>query len=156
MSVKPIPDGMHTLTPHIVCADANGAIDWYKKAFSAVELSRMPGPDGKLMHGAVRIGDSVMMLAEEMPSWNSLGPNSLKGSPVYLHLYVPDVDASIAQAVAAGATATMPATDMFWGDRYGQVQDPYGHKWSIATHTRDMTPEQMNEAMKQMGQQDCA
>lgn len=150
MSVNPIPEGMHTITPHIVCAGANGAIDFYKKAFGAVELSRLPGPDGKLMHGAIRIGDSTMMLTEEMPAWGSLGPKALKGSPVVLHLYVPDVDASVAKAVAAGCTVTMPVSDMFWGDRYGQVEDPYGHRWSVATHTRDVTPGEMQEAMKQM------
>jgi uncharacterized glyoxalase superfamily protein PhnB len=149
-SVKPVPDGMHALTPHIVCAGAAEAIDFYKKAFDAVELSRMPGPNGKLMHGAVRIGDSVLMLTDEMPEWGSLGPLALKGSPVVLHLYVPDADAAFAQAVAAGCTVTLPVADMFWGDRYGQVVDPYGHRWSIATHLKDMTPEQMAEGMSRM------
>jgi PhnB protein len=149
-AVKAIPEGMHTLTPHLVCAGASGAIDFYKKAFGAVELSRMPGPNGKLMHGAVRIGDSVMMLTDEFPDHGSFGPNALKGSPVVLHLYVPDVDASIAQAAAAGCTVTMPVTDMFWGDRYGQVTDPYGHRWSIATHTREVTPDEMKAAMASM------
>jgi PhnB protein len=156
VSVKPIPEGMHTITPHIVCADANGAIDFYKKAFDAVELTRMQGPGGKLMHGAVRIGDSHLMLTDEAPDWGSLGPKSLKGSPVVIHLYVPDVDASVAKAVAAGCKVTMPVTDMFWGDRYGQIEDPYGHRWSVATHTRDVTPAEMQEAMKQMAPQHSA
>lgn len=150
-TVKPIPDGMHSLTPHLVCAGATEAIDFYKKAFNAVELTRLDGPDGKLMHAALRIGDSVLMLVDEAPQWGSFGPKALKGSPVYLHLYVQDVDASLAQAVAAGAKLTMPAADMFWGDRYGQLEDPFGHKWSVATHTRDLTPEEIKEGMAKMG-----
>jgi uncharacterized glyoxalase superfamily protein PhnB len=148
--VKPIPDGMHSLTPHLICAGAADAIDFYKKAFNAIEQSRLPGPDGKLMHGSVKIGDSVLMLTDEFPEWGSFGPKSLKGSPVTIHLYVEDVDASVAQAVAAGAKVTMPVDDMFWGDRYGKVEDPFGHQWSIGTHTRDLTPEQIQEGMAQM------
>jgi PhnB protein len=150
-NVKPIPDGMHSLTPHLVCADAAAAIEFYKAAFGAVELSRLPGPGGKLMHGSVRIGDSVLMLTDEMPEWGSLGPKALKGSPVTIHLYVNDVDAAVARAVAAGAKVTMPVADMFWGDRYGQLEDPFGHKWSVATHTRDLTPAQIQEGMAKMG-----
>jgi PhnB protein len=150
-SVKPIPEGMHTLTPHLVCADASSAIDFYKKAFGATELARMPGPNGKLMHGAVRIGDSVLMLVDEMPEWGSLGPKALKGSPVTIHMYVEDADAALARAVAAGAKVTMPLADMFWGDRYGQIEDPFGHRWSIATHIRDASPEEMRQAMAKMG-----
>jgi PhnB protein len=150
-NAKPIPDGMHSLTPHLVCAGAGAAIDFYKAAFGAVELSRLPGPGGKLMHGSVRIGDSVLMLTDEMPEWGSLGPKALKGSPVTIHLYVKDVDAAVAQAVAAGAKVTMPVADMFWGDRYGQLEDPFGHKWSVATHTRDLTPAQIQEGMAKMG-----
>ena len=107
---KPIPDGMHSLTPHIVCAGAADAIDFYKRAFNAVEQARMPGPDGKLMHAAVTIGDSTLMLVDENPQWGALGPKALKGSPVTIHLYVPDVDATVAQAVAAGARVTMPTS----------------------------------------------
>jgi PhnB protein len=149
-AVKPIPDGMHSLTPHLVCAGAADAIEFYKKAFGAIELSRMPGPNGKLMHGAVRIGDSVLMLVDEMPEWGSFGPKALKGSPVTIHVYVKDVDAFTAQAVAAGAKVKMPVADMFWGDRYGQLEDPFGHYWSIATHVRDMTPQEMQEEMAKM------
>lgn len=145
-----IPEGMHTLTPHLICRDANAAIDFYEKAFGATAIARLPGPDGKLMHGMMRIGDSMVMLAEESPQWNSLSPLTLKNSPVVLHLYVPDADAAIEKARAAGATVTMPAADMFWGDRYGQVADPYGHRWSIAHHVRDVSPEEMQEAMKSM------
>lgn len=146
-SVKPIPEGMHSLTPHLVCANAGEAIDFYVKAFDAVEMHRLPGPNGKLMHGMVRIGDSALMLVDEMPEWGTLGPKALKGSPVTIHLYVKDADATVAQAVAAGAKVTMPVTDMFWGDRYGQVEDPFGHRWSVATHTRDVTEAEMQEAM---------
>ena len=148
-SVKPIPDGMHSLTPHLVCANAAAAIDFYVKAFNAVEHGRLPGPGGKIMHASLGIGDSHLMLVDEMPEWGSLGPKSLKGSPVTIHLYVQDVDAAVAQAVAAGAKVTMPVADMFWGDRYGQLEDPFGHRWSVATHTRDVSPEDMKKAMAQ-------
>ncbi len=149
-AAKPIPDGMHALTPHIVCAGAADAIAFYRKAFGAAELARLEGPGGKLMHAAVRIGDSVLMLMDEFPEWGTLGPKALKGTPVTLHLYVKDVDAEMARAVAAGATVTMPVSDMFWGDRYGQVEDPFGHRWSIATHTRDLSPEEIRKGMEAM------
>ena len=148
--VKPIPEGMHSLTPHLVCAGAADAIQFYKKAFGAVETARIPGPQGRLIHAAVRIGDSTLMLVDEMPEWGALGPKALKGSPVTVHLYVEDVDATVASAVAAGAKVTMPVADMFWGDRYGQLEDPFGHRWSVATHTRDLTPAEMNEGMARM------
>lgn len=147
---KPIPDGMHSLTPHLVCADAAAAIEFYKAAFGATELTRLPGPNGKLMHGAVRIGDSTLMLVDESPEWGMLGPKALKGSPVTIHLYVADADATAAQAVAAGARITMPLADMFWGDRYGVLEDPFGHRWSVATHVRDTTLEEMQQAMAKM------
>jgi uncharacterized glyoxalase superfamily protein PhnB len=148
--VKPIPEGMHSLTPHIVCAGAADAIEFYKKAFNAREEGRMPGPDGKLIHAMVRIGDSALMLVDEMPQHGALGPKSLKGSPVTIHLYVEDVDATVAQAVKAGAKVTMPIADMFWGDRYGQLEDPFGHHWSVATHKRDLSSEEIREGMKSM------
>jgi uncharacterized glyoxalase superfamily protein PhnB len=148
---QPIPEGMHSLTPHLVCAGAAEAIDFYKRAFNAIEQARMPGPDGKLMHAAVQIGDSTLMLVDENPQWGLLGPKALKGSPVAIHLYVPDVDATVAQAVAAGAKVTMPVADMFWGDRYGQLEDPFGHRWSVATHTRELTSEEIREGMAKMG-----
>ena len=148
--VKPIPDGMHSITPHLVCAGAADAIGFYQKAFGAVEQMRIPGPGGKLMHASVRIGDSMLMLVDEAPEWGAFGPKALNGSPVTVHLYVPDVDATVAQAVAAGAKVTMPVSDMFWGDRYGQLEDPFGHRWSVATHTRDLTPQQIQEAMAAM------
>jgi uncharacterized glyoxalase superfamily protein PhnB len=151
MKVKPIPDGMHSVTPHLVCAGAADAIEFYKKAFGAVDLGRLPGPKGRLMHAAIRIGDSTVMLVDEMPEWGAFGPKSLKGSPVTIHLYVQDVDASVARAVAAGAKITMPLDDMFWGDRYCKVEDPFGHHWSIATHVREVSPEEMQQAMQKMG-----
>lgn len=150
-AVKPIPEGMHSLTPHLVCAGAASAIEFYKKAFNATEQARLPGPNGKLMHAAVRIGDSTLMLVDENPQYGMLGPKSLKGSPVTIHLYVNDVDATVAQAVSAGAKVTMPAADMFWGDRYGQLEDPFGHRWSVATHMRDVSREEMREGMAKMG-----
>jgi PhnB protein len=149
--VNPIPADMHVITPHLVCAGAADAIEFYKKAFNAEEGGRLPGPDGKLMHAMVRIGGAALMLVDEMPEWGALGPKALKGSPVTIHLYVTDVDATVAQAVAAGAKITMPVADMFWGDRYGQLEDPFGHRWSVATHIRDVKPEDMAAAMAQAG-----
>ena len=122
--VAPIPEGMHSVTPHLVCAGASDAMAFYTRAFGAVETARIPGPNGKLIHGAVRIGDSTVMLVDEMPEWNALGPKALKGTAVTIHLYVEDVDAIAARAVAAGAKVVMPVADMFWGDRYGVLEDP--------------------------------
>jgi len=147
------PEGMHSLTPHLVCDDASAAIAFYKAAFGAVETMRLPGPGGKLMHAALRIGDSTLMLVDENPEWGALGPKRLKGSPVTIHLYVPDADAAVAQAVAAGAKVTMPVADQFWGDRYGQLEDPFGHHWSVATPQRELSLDEMRQAMSKMG--DC-
>jgi uncharacterized glyoxalase superfamily protein PhnB len=147
--VDPIPEGMHTITPHLVCAGASEAIDFYKKAFGATEEMRLPGPDGKLMHGSVRIEGSVVMLVDENPEWGALGPTALKGTPVTIHIYVRDVDAFVARAVEAGAKVVMPVNDMFWGDRYGILEDPFGHHWSVATHVRDLTPEEIAQAMRE-------
>ncbi len=138
------------VTPHLVCAGAAEAIEFYKKAFGAVEVMRLPGKDGRLMHAAVEIGRATIMLADEMPEWGSLSPTSLKGTPVTIHLYVDDVDAFFERAVAAGATAKMPAADMFWGDRYGVLVDPFGHSWSVATPQREVTPEEIRDALKNM------
>jgi uncharacterized glyoxalase superfamily protein PhnB len=149
--VKSIPKGMHTLAPHIICKGAADAIKFYKKAFGAIEIFRMPTPDRKkLLHAEIRIGDSVVMLAEEFPEWGALGPISLKGSPVTLHIYVKDVDAFVKRAVKAGAKVTMAVADMFWGDRYGKIEDPFGHHWSVATHIRDVSPKEMERAAKEM------
>jgi PhnB protein len=149
-SVKSIPEGMHTVTPHLICAGAAEAIEFYKKAFGSTETSRLAGPNGKLMHGSIRIGDSTVMLVDEMPEYGSLGPKALNGSSVLIHLYVEDVDAFTARAVAAGAKITMPVQDMFWGDRYGQLEDPFGHRWSVATHVRDVGAVEMQQAMQKM------
>ena len=149
---KPVPDGFRTVTPHLICAGAADAIEFYKKAFGATEMFRLPGPDGRLMHASIMIGDSVIMLVDEMKEMGALGPKSRGGTPVGIHLQVEDADALFARAVAAGAAVKMPVMDMFWGDRYGVVVDPFGHEWSIATHIRDLTPDEIAaaalEAMK--------
>jgi PhnB protein len=152
MKAKSIPEGMHSVTPHLICAGAAKAIDFYVKAFGAVEEARLPAPDGRIMHAAVRIGDSTVMLVDEMPEWGALGPKSLKGSPVTIHLYVDDVDGFVARAVKSGAKVTMPVEDQFWGDRYGKIEDPFGHHWSVATHVRDVSADEMQKAMREMEQ----
>jgi PhnB protein len=144
---KRIPDHMHTVTPHLVVAGAAEAIEFYKKAFNAVEQMRLPAPNGKLMHACVRIGDSNVMLVDENPEWNIKGPKVYGGTPTTLHLSVEDADATYNQALAAGATSLMPPMDAFWGDRYGIVVDPFGHAWSIAHHQFDYTPEEMQQNM---------
>jgi PhnB protein len=149
-AVSPIPDGMHTVTPHLICDGAAEAIEFYKKAFNATEKSRLPGPNGKLMHASIQVGDSTIMLVDEMPQHGALSPKSLKGSPVAIHLYVEDADAFAARAVAAGAQMTMPITDMFWGDRFGQFVDPFGHRWSVATKVRDLSPHEIQQGFKAM------
>lgn len=140
---------MHTVTPHLVCAGTADAIEFYKNAFEAVELMRLPGPDGKVIHACLRIGDSAVMLAEESPEYGSFGPKSLKGSSVIIHLYVEDVDAFTSRAIDAGARVTLPVQDMFWGDRYGQLEDPFGHRWSVATHVRDLSQEAIQQAARE-------
>lgn len=147
-TAKPIPDGMHTVNPHLVIQGAAQAIEFYKRNFGAEEIERMPGPDGRIMHAMLKIGDSMVMLSDEYPEWDSKSPTTLKGTAAALMIYVPNVDASFAQAVNDKATAQMPVTDMFWGDRYGELTDPFGHRWGIATHKEDLTPEQISERMK--------
>jgi PhnB protein len=151
--VNPVPEDMHSVTPHLVCAGAAEAIEFYKRAFGAVEAARVPGPGGKLMHAMIRIGDSAVMLVDEMPEWGALGPKTLNGSPVTLHLYVEDADAAFERAVKAGAKVTMPLADQFWGDRFGKLVDPFGHHWSVATHVRDVSMEEAQQAMKAMRKQ---
>ena len=146
--VKPVPEGMRTVTPHLVCAGAAEAIEFYRKAFGALETARLPGPQGKIMHAMIRIGDSAVMLVDEFPEMDSVSPKTLKGSPVTIHLYVDNVDATVERAVKAGAKITMPVADMFWGDRYGQLVDPFGHRWSVGTHIRDVSMEEMQQAMQ--------
>jgi PhnB protein len=142
-----LPDGLAVITPHLICTNAAAAIEFYCKAFGALEESRLPGPDGKLMHASVRINGAPLYLVDEMLEHGALSPQTLKGSPIFIHLQVPDVDAVVAQAVAAGATVTMPVADMFWGDRYGQLTDPFGHRWSIATRKHNLTQEQVTAAL---------
>jgi PhnB protein len=149
---KPQPDHMHTLTPHLICANAYDAIDFYKRAFGAEEISRLAGPNGKLLHAMLKIGDSPLMLVEENADWGALGPATLKGTPVTIHMYVDDVDAAFAHAVREGATGKMPPADMFWGDRFCAVNDPFGHSWSIATHIRDVPHEEAQAAANSMGE----
>lgn len=145
-----------SLSPHITCRDAFKAIDFYKKAFGAEEMMRLAAPDGRLMHAALRINGAVVMMNDEMPEHGALSPLALKGTPVTLHLNVPDVDKWFARAVKAGATVRMPVADMFWGDRYGIVKDPFGHSWSIATHQKDLSLDEIKAAMKHMGGPDKA
>ncbi len=149
-SLNGCPEGMHTATPYLTCAGAAEAIEFYKNAFNAEELARLPGPDGEIVHAMIRIGDSMVMLADEFPEMESFSPKSLKGSPVTIHLYVENVDAFVSRAVEAGAKIVMPVADMFWGDRYGQLEDPFGHKWSVATHIRDVTPEELERGAREM------
>ena len=153
--VKKIPEGMTAVTPHLVCAGAGEAIDFYKKAFGAQEVARMPGPDGKLMHGMITINGAAVMLVDENPQWGALGPKALKGTPVTIHLYVEDADAVASKAIKAGCREVMPVQDMFWGDRYGVLEDPYGHSWSVATHMREVSPEEMKKAMEAMAKEPC-
>ena len=147
--VKPVPEGFHTITPHLTVRDAKKAIEFYKKAFGAVEQGVMTTPDGKVMHAQLRIGDSPLMLNDESPEWGNLSPLSTSGAGFTIHLYVDKVDDLFNQAVSAGATAKMPVMDMFWGDRYGQVKDPYGYTWSLATHIADLSPEEMEKGAKE-------
>lgn len=151
-AVKPIPEGMHSLTAHLICSDAVAAIDFYQRAFGAVELSRITMADGKLMHAMLRIGNSALMLMDENPGWGAIGPSALPNSPVGIHLYVENVDAAFAQAVEQGATPKMPPADTFWGDRFCAVRDPFGHSWSLATHIRDVSPAQAQAASMRTGQ----
>jgi PhnB protein len=153
-TVKAIPAGYHTATPYLVVSDAARAIDYYKKAFDAKEMFRMGGPEGKIGHAEIKIGDSMIMLSDEMMGNRS--PQSLGGSPVSIFLYVEDVDSVFNGAVSAGAKADMPPQNMFWGDRFGKLTDPFGHQWAVATHVEDVTPAEMEkrsrEAMAQMAQ----
>ncbi len=150
-ATKKIPDGFHTVTPQLVLDPCADAIEWYKKAFGAREIARALGPDGKIMHADVQIGHSRVFMND--PVMGSKSPQALGGSPVSLWLYVEDVDALFDRAVAAGAKAQMPVADQFWGDRMGHLSDPFGYSWSIATHTEDLTPDEIRtrqaEFMKQ-------
>jgi PhnB protein len=144
-NVKPIPEGRHAVTPYIVVRDAAKAVEWYSRAFGATPVMSMPSPDGKLMHAEIRIGDSLIYVADEFPQMGSKGIQSYGGSPVGIHLYVPNVDQAFERAVAAGAKAQMPPANMFWGDRFAKLTDPYGMSWSMCTHIEDVSPEEMGK-----------
>jgi PhnB protein len=144
MSVPFQPTAYHTATPYIIVKGAAAAIEFYKQALGATEIMRMAGPDGCIMHAEIKIGDSIIMLGEENPQWGAMSPQSLGGSPVGLCVYYPDVDVRFATAVAAGAKVERPVVDQFYGDRSGTVVDPYGHKWTLATHIEDVAPEKMS------------
>jgi len=138
-----VPEGYHTVTPALTVKHGAEAIEFYKRAFGAQEVMRMNNPDGKIMHAEIKVGDSRIMLNDEMPDMGCLSPASVGGPTGSLYLYVPDVDAAFQRAVTAGAKVLMPVTDMFWGDRFGQVEDPSGHRWSLATHVEDLAPEEI-------------
>ena len=141
---KPIPDGYRTVTPYIVVDDAAQAIDFYRRAFGAHEIDRVAGPDGKrVMHAEIRVGDSIVMLSDEFPQVGPRSPHALGGITGSIFLYVPDVDAAFQRAVDAGGKPVIPPADMFWGDRFGKLVDPFGHEWAMATHTEDLTPEEI-------------
>ena len=150
--VQPIPTGFHSANPYLVVNDAARAIEFYQRAFGAKESFRMAGPDGKIGHAELKIGNSIIMIADESPHTGARSPRSLHGTSAGIYLYVPDVDRVFSQALSAGAKQDQAVQDMFWGDRYGVVIDPYGHKWSFATHISDPTPEEMQAAMKAAAQ----
>jgi PhnB protein len=148
---KPIPEGHHSVTPYLIVDNATKALDFYSRALGARETFRMPGPDGKIAHAEIQVGDSRVFLCDETPQAGK-SPKTLRGSPVGIFLYTDDVDATYARAVREGATSKMPPTNMFWGDRWSQVVDPYGHEWQFATHVEDVSEEQLNERMAEMAE----
>jgi PhnB protein len=150
MAVKPIPDGYHSVTPYLIVNDGARAIDFYKQAFGAVETVRMGGPNGKIGHAEIRIGDSNVMLADESPDMGHRSAQSIGATPVSLVLYVENVDAQFKQAIAAGAKELRAVEDQFYGDRMGTLVDPFGHVWSLGTHTEDVSPEEMKRRMEEM------
>jgi PhnB protein len=150
MSVKPIPDGYHSVTPYLIVKGAARALEFYKKGLGAEERVRMPGPDGKIMHAEIQIGDSMVMLADEFPQMGAVSPQTIGGTPVGICLYVKDVDSLFKQAIAAGGKEERPVMNQFYGDRSGTLIDPFGHKWTIATHVEDVTGEEMQRRMAAM------
>jgi len=146
--VKPIPQGHHSVTPYLIVGDAASALEFYRKAFGASELMRVPGPQGRIGHAEIKIGDSVIMLADEYPEMDARSPQSFGGSPVSIHLYVEDVDDMAERAIGAGATVVRPVKDQFYGDRSGTVADPFGHVWHIATHKEDLTPAELHKRVE--------
>ena len=151
MAVKAIPDGYYSLTPYLVCKGAAKAIDFYTKAFGGQETVRMPGPGGEIMHAEIKIGNAMLMLSDENKERGNLSPASIGGTATSIMLYTDDVDAVFNRAVAAGAKSEMPPADMFWGDRMGNLVDPFGHKWAIATHKEDVAPDEMEKRMQAIG-----
>jgi PhnB protein len=151
-TVRPIPEGYHSITPYLVCDGAAKAIDFYKQAFGATELMRMPGANGKIGHAEIKIGDSHIMLADENPELGAKAPKAYGGSPIGIVLYIENVDRVVSKAASAGAKITRPVKDEFYGDRAGTLVDPFGHTWHIHTHMRDVSPEEMKRAMESMGQ----
>ena len=151
MSTKPIPDGYHSVTPYLIIKGAAQALAFYQRVFGARERMRIPGSGDAVMHAEIEIGDSVIMLADECPQMNAVGPQTLGGSPVLLHLYVPDADAMFAQAVAAGAKVEQPMELKFYGDRSGSVVDPFGHRWTLSTHVEDVSPEEIGRRIAALG-----
>ncbi len=151
MSTNPIPAGYHAVTPYLIIKGAAKALDFYHRAFGAHEHMRLPGPGDQIMHAEIQIGDSRIMLADEFPQMNALSPQTLGGTPVFLHLYVPDSDAMFNQAVAMGAKVEQPMENKFYGDRSGTVVDPFGHRWSLSTHIEDVTPEEIGRRLAAMG-----
>lgn len=142
---QPVPEGYHTITPYLAVDDASAAIDFYQRAFGAKERVRMAGPGGSVMHAELEVGDSLVMLSDPFPQASTRPPKELGGTSVNIFMYVDDIDAVYKQAVASGATSLMEPDDMFWGDRFGSVQDPFGHSWTIATHIEDVSPEEMEK-----------
>jgi PhnB protein len=152
-NVKPIPEGYHSITPYLFIKGAAAAIEFYKKVFGATERMRMPGPDGRIMHAELKIGDSVVMLSDENPQMGALSPQTIGGTGSGVNVYVADVDAATAKAVDLGAQLVRPVKDQFYGDRSGSIIDPFGHLWSVATHVEDVAPEEMQRRMKAMSSQ---
>jgi uncharacterized glyoxalase superfamily protein PhnB len=146
--VKAIPEGYHTLTPNLIVDGGAKAIDFYKKALGATELFRMPSPDGRIMHAELQLGDSKFMLCDEMPDMDARGPKAYHGTPVGFYVYVDNVDQAWKRAIDAGAKQVSPVTDMFWGDRTGRLEDPFGHRWTLSQHVKDPTPEEMEKGQE--------
>ena len=149
-TAKPVPEGHRTVAPYLAIKDAARALEFYAKAFGATETYRLAVPDGRIGHAEIRLGDSLIMLSDEFPEFGGKAPQTLGGSPVSIHLYVPDVDAFVARAVAAGAKAVKPVMDQFYGDRSGQLEDPFGHLWWVATHKEDVPPAEMEKRVREL------
>lgn len=151
MKINPIPAGYHSVTPYLIIKGAARALDFYQRAFGATELMRIPGPGDQIGHAEMLLGDSHIMLADECPQMKALSPQTIGGTPVLLHLYVPDADAMFAQAIAAGASVEQPMENKFYGDRSGSVLDPFGHRWTLSTHVEDVSPEEIGRRLAAMG-----